>query len=320
MAKADSRKLLSCGNENTGRSNSSIFVDACKLLLNDETEEDGISLDSCAITSIYSSSSSSLTSTDDNDITESPTSSSTSVIKSSNADSVDRTDLWWIHGNGYDLKEFVHNHPGGVEAILLGKGRDCTALVESYHPFSEDRVWKILEKYYCHTQANNDEEKELEEKKSAVQKVATTTSDTMTETYQKQQQRRGRGRVPDFFYEILKKRVVNALKSKGIDAIHDRGASPIRIVYYLMVFILWSYSGYLHCSVRFVCLIFMFPFSFLYVCNEILFSTTIMYNSDLGPLLSIYISIRWDLLCNHNYKPICRRVYGDLLHLLLRDG
>ena len=45
-------------------------------------------------------------------------------------------DLWFIHGNGYDLKEFVERHPGGKEAILLGRGRDCTALVESYHPFS----------------------------------------------------------------------------------------------------------------------------------------------------------------------------------------
>jgi cytochrome b involved in lipid metabolism len=44
--------------------------------------------------------------------------------------------LWWIHGNGYDLDDFVKRHPGGREAILLGKGRDCTALVESYHPFT----------------------------------------------------------------------------------------------------------------------------------------------------------------------------------------
>jgi cytochrome b involved in lipid metabolism len=43
---------------------------------------------------------------------------------------------WWIHGNGYDLDEFVERHPGGRESILLGKGRDCTALVESYHPFT----------------------------------------------------------------------------------------------------------------------------------------------------------------------------------------
>lgn len=46
-------------------------------------------------------------------------------------------DLWWVDGNGYDLKEFVDRHPGGKEAILLGRGRDCTALVESYHPFTK---------------------------------------------------------------------------------------------------------------------------------------------------------------------------------------
>ena len=46
--------------------------------------------------------------------------------------------IWWIHGNGYDLTKFVERHPGGQEAILLGRGRDCTALFESYHIFSND--------------------------------------------------------------------------------------------------------------------------------------------------------------------------------------
>ena len=46
--------------------------------------------------------------------------------------------IWWIHGNGYDLTKFVERHPGGKEAILLGRGRDCTALFESYHIFSND--------------------------------------------------------------------------------------------------------------------------------------------------------------------------------------
>ena len=43
---------------------------------------------------------------------------------------------WTIHGHDYDLDDFVEQHPGGKEAILLGKGRDCTALFESYHPFT----------------------------------------------------------------------------------------------------------------------------------------------------------------------------------------
>jgi hypothetical protein len=51
-------------------------------------------------------------------------------------------DLWWIHGNGYDLNDFVERHPGGIEAISLGKGRDCTALFESYHAFSNQH-WYV---------------------------------------------------------------------------------------------------------------------------------------------------------------------------------
>lgn len=44
--------------------------------------------------------------------------------------------LWTIHGKDYDLSSFIHRHPGGMEAILLGRGRDCTAMFESYHPFT----------------------------------------------------------------------------------------------------------------------------------------------------------------------------------------
>lgn len=51
--------------------------------------------------------------------------------------------LWVIHGQHYDLQMFVDRHPGGQEAILLGRGRDCTALVESYHPFCHVQVWYV---------------------------------------------------------------------------------------------------------------------------------------------------------------------------------
>jgi Cytochrome b5-like Heme/Steroid binding domain len=43
---------------------------------------------------------------------------------------------WLIHGQQYDLSDFVDRHPGGKESILLGRGRDCTALFESYHAFT----------------------------------------------------------------------------------------------------------------------------------------------------------------------------------------
>ena len=52
---------------------------------------------------------------------------------------------WTIHGRDYDLDDFVEQHPGGQEAILLGKGRDCTALFDSYHPFTN------LHRYVFHT-------------------------------------------------------------------------------------------------------------------------------------------------------------------------
>ena len=33
----------------------------------------------------------------------------------------------------YDVSGFVHSHPGGMEQIMLGAGRDITQLFESYH-------------------------------------------------------------------------------------------------------------------------------------------------------------------------------------------
>jgi hypothetical protein len=59
------------------------------------------------------------------------------VASSSNQSSRrDQSELWTIHGAKYDLCDFMDRHPGGKEAIELGKGRDCTALFESYHPFT----------------------------------------------------------------------------------------------------------------------------------------------------------------------------------------
>ena len=49
---------------------------------------------------------------------------------------VSAKDMWKVHGVDYDLTDFVNLHPGGKEAVLLARGRDCTALFESYHPFT----------------------------------------------------------------------------------------------------------------------------------------------------------------------------------------
>jgi len=44
-----------------------------------------------------------------------------------------RGDVWIVEGKAYDLSEFVKRHPGGREALLLGKGLDITELFKTYH-------------------------------------------------------------------------------------------------------------------------------------------------------------------------------------------
>lgn len=126
-------------------------------------------------------------------------------------------ELWWIYGNGYDLQPFVQRHPGGQEAILLGKGRDCTALVESYHAFSSQHS-KVLEKYLVKITAK-----------------PSSTSSSM-----------------DPFYDVLKRRAAIALKEKGIDPVKDRGAGWWRMLYYVVVVAMVLVTGYYHVKVRLV--------------------------------------------------------------------
>lgn len=140
-----------------------------------------------------------------------------------------KRDLWWIHGHAYDLQDFVERHPGGKEAILLGRGRDCTALVESYHPFSTAQVWNVLDKY----SANTVQPQQLE---------GNNNQKSTTRTNGPQQQHKQQ----DLFYDVLKYRVSQVLKVKGIDPIQDRGASLSRSVYYVLVLSAWIGTGYLH--------------------------------------------------------------------------
>mmetsp|Transcript_55375 Transcript_55375/g.103915 ORF Transcript_55375/g.103915 Transcript_55375/m.103915 type:complete len:425 (+) Transcript_55375:63-1337(+) len=71
---------------------------------------------------------------------------STPKVPKVSAATVHDPNLWYIHGNSYDLHEFVNKHPGGRMAILTGRGRDCTALFESYHPWN-DKHRKVLKAY-----------------------------------------------------------------------------------------------------------------------------------------------------------------------------
>lgn len=46
-------------------------------------------------------------------------------------------DVWIIHGRRYDLRPYLDRHPGGIPALEMGRGRDCTELFESYHSMSD---------------------------------------------------------------------------------------------------------------------------------------------------------------------------------------
>eukprot|EP00731_Ephydatia_muelleri_P023135 Em0015g718a len=58
-----------------------------------------------------------------------------------------------VRGKVYDVSSFVSRHPGGVDQIMLGAGRDITQLFESYHP---SETYKILDKYYVGTLVDNE--------------------------------------------------------------------------------------------------------------------------------------------------------------------
>jgi cytochrome b involved in lipid metabolism len=118
---------------------------------------------------------------------------------------------WCIHGVQYDLTDFTERHPGGEEAILLGQGRDCTALFESYHPFSTQHEL-VLHKY-----KTKDTTKKLER---------------------------------DLFYDIIKERVYRTLKEQGLDPDRDRTAPPLRLAYYCVVILCVVMAGVAHMQVR----------------------------------------------------------------------
>lgn len=58
-------------------------------------------------------------------------------------------DLWYLHGEYYDLTEFIPTHPGGSAILLLAKGmEDATPVMESYHAFAnKEYISKLMSKY-----------------------------------------------------------------------------------------------------------------------------------------------------------------------------
>lgn len=53
----------------------------------------------------------------------------------------------------YDVSSFVARHPGGIEQIMMGAGRDITQVFESYHSFS---VYNLLNKFYVGELVDNE--------------------------------------------------------------------------------------------------------------------------------------------------------------------
>lgn len=57
-----------------------------------------------------------------------------------------RASLWFIDGRAYDLAPFIRKHPGGKDAIMLGRGTNCTELFRTYH-FMRTAPARLLGKY-----------------------------------------------------------------------------------------------------------------------------------------------------------------------------
>lgn len=131
-------------------------------------------------------------------------------VLSSVTKEVAKEHIWTVHGRDYDLREFVDRHPGGKEAIELGRGRDCTALFESYHPFTEQHH-VVLQKYHVHSKID----------------AGTKKSSTKEEIP---------SAVHDPFYETLKARAAESLKKQGIDPNIDRASTIPRTAYYIFIF------------------------------------------------------------------------------------
>ncbi len=144
------------------------------------------------------------------------------------ATSSDRSNLWEIHGRYYDISEnFVKVHPGGSHAILLGKGRDCTALFESYHPFTKQHTRRVLAKY----------------------EVVSPLLDCDRCDYKNDRNvRPSEDTVTDEFYDMLKQRVEKHLRENHIDPIRDRCATLSRLLYYSLILCCTIYTGFLHCQ------------------------------------------------------------------------
>lgn len=69
---------------------------------------------------------------------------------------------WYIHGQAYDLQNFINQHPGGRDALLMSRGLNCTGLFETYH-FKNRPPDALLAKYRVAIDTNTFSEAERKE-------------------------------------------------------------------------------------------------------------------------------------------------------------
>ena len=126
--------------------------------------------------------------------------------------------LWKINDSLFDFTSFVESHPGGRNAILLGKGRDCTALVQSYHQFSDKgRFAKRLRIFEVSTRLSQCSSSTRLSQCSSSTRLSQCSSSTGS----------------DPFYDALTNTVRKTLLANNIDpTTNDRCATYPRIAYY----------------------------------------------------------------------------------------
>ncbi|CAM9661721.1 unnamed protein product, partial [Choristocarpus tenellus] len=158
--------------------------------------------------------------------------------------------LWKVHGIFYDLAGFVQNHPGGALAINLGRGRDCTAMFESYHPFTE-RNRTVLVKYAFVPP-------KVEGLKSGLQSIGNVGGIDAVEPLRGKKLTSSKAGLPsrgeaDPFYQLLCERAEFALREVGMDPRQSPTcvkATPGRLAYYALtlVTVALTYLGYIRGS------------------------------------------------------------------------
>ena len=141
---------------------------------------------------------------------------------------------------------------------MLGRGRDCTALFESYHAFTHEHARHVLAKYAYNVPATTTtSEKEEEEHEllgtnnAAVTAAADDTSSPALLLPPPPRSPPPPPPIRDAFYDLLCQRVAATLRQKGVDPIHQRTCTVQRMLYYWIVVVLVIVTAVGHAKVRY---------------------------------------------------------------------